>query len=72
MSGETDSNKEKTMNEQVDTEALRLEEAIEKIKQPSAIDDVMSELPPEELKGNPSVAPEMLDQPSDLRDDLQR
>lgn len=72
MSNETDSNKENTMNEQADTEALRLEEAIEKIKHPSAIDDVMRELPPEELKGNPSVAPEMLDQPSDSRDDLQR
>ena len=69
MSGETDSNK---TNEQVDTEASQLEEAIERIKQPPAIDDVMRELSPEELMSNPAVAPQMLDEASDLRDDLKR
>lgn len=69
MSGETDSNK---ANEQVDTEASELEEAIERIKQPPAIDDVMRTLSPEELLSNPAVAPQMLDEASDLRDDLKR
>lgn len=69
MSGETDSNK---ANEQVDTEASELEEAIERIKQPPAIDDVMRTLSPEELMSNPAMAPQMLDQSSDLRDDLKR
>lgn len=69
MSGETDSNR---TNEQVDTEASGLEEAIERIKQPPAIDDVMRELSPEELMANPAVAPQMLDEASDLRDDLKR
>ena len=49
-----------------------LEEAIQRIKQPPAIDDAMRELNPEELLGNPAVAPEMLDQMTDLRDDLKR
>lgn len=69
MSGETDSNK---ANEQVDTEASELQEAIERIKQPPAIDDVIRELSPEELMSNPAVAPQMLDEASDLRDDLKR
>lgn len=68
MSSETDSNK----MEQVDTEASKLAEAIEKIKQPPAIDDVMRTLSPEELMSNPAVAPQMLDEASDLRDDLKR
>ncbi len=49
-----------------------LEEAIQRIKQPPSIDNAMRELDPEELLGNPAVAPEMLDQMTDLRDDLRR
>ena len=70
MNNETDLNKE---NEQVDAEASsRIEEAIERIKHPPAIDDVMRELSPDELLSNPAVAPQGLDEASDLRDDLKR
>jgi len=72
MSGETDSSKEETMNEQVDPVTPEVEAAIQKIKQPPAIDDVLMELPPEELLSNPAVAPEMLNEGEGLRDDLRR
>jgi hypothetical protein len=49
-----------------------LEEAIERIKNPPAIDDALRELDPQELLGNPAVVPEMLGQMTDLRDDLRR
>ena len=72
MSDETDSNQENNMNEQVDTEAKRLREAIARIKQPPAIDQVLSEQSPQELVNNPTVAPERFDEAGDLRDDLRR
>ncbi len=72
MSGETGSNKENNINEQVDPEAQRLREVIEKIKQPPAMDDVLMSQDPEELLSNPAVAPETLDEARDLRDDLKR
>ena len=68
MSEETNSNQVEA-SDVVDPE---VEEAIQRIKQPPAIDDAMRELDPEELLGNPAVAPEMLDQMTDLRDDLKR
>ena len=65
-----DVNKE---NEQVDAEAAaRVKEAIQRIKSPPAIDDVMRDLPPGELLSNPAVAPQGFDEPSNLRDDLKR
>jgi hypothetical protein len=45
-------------------------EVLDKIKHPPRIDDVLRELPPEELMGNQAVVPQTIDQPSDLRDDL--
>ncbi len=72
MSGETDSSQEETMNEQVDPVTPEVEAAIQKIKQPPAIDDVLMELDPEELLSNPAVAPEMLNEGEGLRDDLRR
>jgi len=40
-------------------------EVLDKIKHPPSIDDVLRELPPDELRGNPGLVPEMLDEPSD-------
>ena len=71
MSAEAGSNKEDNMNED-DTEAQRLREVIEKIKQPPAMDDVLMSQEPAELLSNPAVAPEALDDAGDLRDDLKR
>lgn len=71
MNGETDSGKEKDMNKQADTEALA-PEILDRIKHPPAIDDAMRELSPEELMANPAIAPQMLQEPSDLRDDRKR
>ena len=59
-------------NQPSDSEALDIQEAIETIKQPPAIDDQMRTLSPEELKGNQAVTPETLEAASDLRADLQR
>ncbi len=67
MSGET-SNQEEINNEQ---DAIA-PEVLDRIKHPPAIDDAMRELSPQELLGNPAMAPQMLDQASDLRDDLKR
>lgn len=39
-------------------------EVLDKIKHPARIDDVMRDLPPEELRSNPAVTPERLDDPS--------
>jgi len=54
-----------------DTEALD-PEVLDRIKHPPAIDDAMRELSPEELLANPAMAPQMLQEPSDLRDDRKR
>ncbi len=72
MSGEAGLNKKNNMNEQDDTEAQRLREVIEKIKQPPGIDDVLMSQNPAELLSNPAVAPETLDEAGDRRDDLKR
>jgi hypothetical protein len=45
-------------------------EILDKIKHPPAIDDVLRELPPEELMSNQAVVPQTIHEPSDLRDDL--
>ncbi len=37
----------------------------DKIKHPPKMDDVLRELPPDELKNNQAVVPEMLDEPTD-------
>lgn len=49
-----------------------VKEAIEKIKHPPAIDDAMMALDPAELLSNPAMAPQMLNEGEDLRDDLSR
>lgn len=54
-----------------DAEALD-PEVLDKIKHPPAIDDTMRELEPQERIDNPAVAPQMLEEPRDLRDDLHR
>ncbi len=72
MSGETVSNKSETSNEQVDTAEQRLKEAIERIKQPPSIDETIRELKPDEIMSNPTVVPEMLNEPGNLRGDLSR
>ena len=67
MSGETPSNQ--TNDEQADAIAP---EVLDKIKHPPAIDDAMRQLSPQELLSNPAMAPQMIDEASDLRDDLRR
>ena len=67
MSGETPSNQ--TNDEQADAIAP---EVLDKIKHPPAIDDAMRQLSPQELVSNPAMAPQMIDEASDLRDDLRR
>ena len=67
MSGETASNQ--TNDEQADAIAP---EVLDRIKHPPAIDDAMRELSPQELLSNPAMAPQMIDEASDLRDDLRR
>ena len=69
MSGETASNQEQTNDEQADAIAP---EVLDKIKHPPAIDDAMRQLSPQELLSNPAMAPQMIDEASDLRDDLRR
>jgi hypothetical protein len=69
MSAETGSNQEETKNEQADAIDP---EVLDRIKHPPAIDDVMRELSPEELKGNQAVVPEMINEADNLRDDLKR
>lgn len=59
-------------NQPSEAEALDIQTEIEKIKQPPAIDDAIKQLSPEERRGNQAVAPEMIQEPNDLRDDLQR
>lgn len=70
MSSEPAANQEETKNEQqVDAIAPEL---LDKIKHPPAIDDVMEQTDPEELLSNPAVAPQMLDEQRDLRDDIRQ
>lgn len=69
MSGETASNQEQTNDEQTDAIAP---EVLDKIKHPPAIDDAMRQLSPQELLSNPAMAPQMIDEASDSRDDLRR
>lgn len=70
MSSETVSGQEEPLQEN-DTEALD-PEVLDRIKHPPAIDDVMRQLDPEERVSNPAMAPQMLQEPSDLRDDVHR
>ena len=69
MSGETASNQEQTNDEQTDAIAP---EVLDRIKHPPAIDDAMRQLSPQELLSNPAMAPQMIDEASDSRDDLRR
>lgn len=68
MSSETAPN-QADKYEQVDI-TPELEEKIQRIKQPAAMDDALMELSPEERLSNPAVAPEMLNEGEGLRDDL--
>jgi hypothetical protein len=70
MSGEVPNQAEKT-NPESDPQALD-PEILDRIKHPPAIDDVLRELPTDELMGNPGVVPEMLNEGDNLRDDLKR
>lgn len=65
MNNETVSGQEEPKRED-DTGALD-PEVLDRIKHPPAIDDVMRELDPEERISNPTMAPEMLQEPRDLR-----
>ena len=56
-------NPEELRNPEVDASQLS-PEILDKIKHPARIDDVMRDLPPEELRSNPAVAPERFDDPS--------
>lgn len=71
MNKETVPNQAEKMNPESDPNALA-PELLDRIKHPPAIDDVMRELPPEELTANPAIAPQMLNESGDLRDDLKR
>lgn len=71
MNKETVPNQAEKTNPEGDPAALD-PAVLDRIKHPPAIDDVMRELPPEELMGNPAVAPEMIQEGSDLRYDLRR
>jgi hypothetical protein len=71
MNSETGSSEE-TKNEQVDSETQRLNEVIQRIKQPPAINEVLKDLPPEEVVSNPVISPEMLQDRGDIRHDLTR
>ena len=71
MSSET-SGKKETQNKQVDPESELDAETLDKIKHPPSIDNAMRELSPEELLGNQAMAPQMIDDRGDSRDDLKR
>jgi hypothetical protein len=62
---------EETQNPSVEQSTPEIAEAIEKIKQPPSIDETLRNQSPEELMSNPMVVPEMLNEPGDLRGDLQ-
>lgn len=63
---------EVSSQEEPEHEAELSPEVLDKIKHPPAIDDVMMELSPQELVSNPAMAPQMIEEPSDLRDDVKR
>ncbi len=56
-------NPQESRNPEEDSSQLS-PEILDKIKHPARIDDVMRDLPPEELRSNPAVTPERLDDPS--------
>ncbi|MBF2005369.1 hypothetical protein ACF3DV_20235 [Chlorogloeopsis fritschii PCC 9212] len=64
MNKETVPNQAEKTNPQGDETQLS-PEMLDKIKHPPKMDDVLRDLPPEELKNNQAVVPEMLDEPSD-------
>ena len=43
---------------------------LDKIKHPPAIDQAMRKLDPQELRANPAISPEMIQEGEDLRSDL--
>lgn len=57
-----------TENEEVELSA----EVLDRIKHPPAIEDSLMELSPAERASNSVVAPQMYDEPGDVRDDLKR
>ena len=57
-----------TENEEVKLKA----EVLDRIKHPPAIEDAMMELSPSEHASNSAVAPQMYDEPGNVRDDLKR
>ncbi|MBD2773444.1 hypothetical protein [Iningainema tapete] len=63
-SKETTPNQAEKTNPEADASQLS-PEVLDMIKHPPSIDDVMRDLPPEEVRNNPAIVPEMLDEPSD-------
>jgi hypothetical protein len=63
MTQEKHINQAEKMNPEGDASQLS-PEILDKIKHPPNIEDVLRELPPEELRGMPGVVPEMLDEPN--------
>ena len=64
MTQEKHINQAEKMNPEEDAPELS-PEMLDKIKHPPNIEDVLRELPPEELRGMPGLVPEMLDEPND-------
>ena len=69
--GETVTSQAEKENPDIDPATLD-PELLDRIKHPPAIQDAMHNLTPEELVGNPAVAPEMLQEGEDLRHDLKK
>ncbi len=61
MSQEKHINQAEKMNPEEDAPELS-PEMLDKIKHPPNMEDVLRDLPPEELRGMPGVVPEMLDE----------
>ena len=61
MSQEKHINQAEKMNPEEDAPELS-PEMLDKIKPPPNMEDVLRDLPPEELRGMPGVVPEMLDE----------
>jgi hypothetical protein len=64
MTEETHKNQAEKSNPEGDASQLS-PEVLDKIKHPPKMDDVLRDLPPDELKNNQAVVPEMLDEPTD-------
>jgi hypothetical protein len=70
--GSEPSHRAENRNEGTEPVDPNLAEAIDRIKHPPAMDDVLSQMDPVERIELPGVAPEMFDVTDDLRDDLRR